>query len=155
MYHIFYLYSTFFAILRSFFSSVCDNVLSNRIWKYSKLQILKGDIIELATLFNGFYGLKRSEIIGLRKTVFNFDENYFIINHVAIQNDGKDNEEKVYFKDKPKSKKGYRAFPLFEPIRDAVLRKLERIEENKKIFGNSYNHKYDGYLFAHDNGDII
>lgn len=37
----------------------------------------------------------------------------------------------------------------------ATIRKLERIEENKKIFGNSYNHKCDGYLFVHDNGNII
>ena len=27
--------------------------------------------------------------------------------------------------------------------------------ENKKIFGNSYNHKYDGYICVQDNGDSI
>ncbi len=117
--------------------------------------ILKDDIIELPTLFDAFYGLRRSEIIGLREQVFDFEENYFFINHVAIQNDGKDNKDIVYFKDKAKSKKGYRTFPLFENIKDAVLRKLEKIEENKKFFGNSYNHKYDGYLFVHDNGNLI
>lgn len=119
------------------------------------LEILKDDIIELPTLYDGFYGLRRSEIIGLREQVFDFEEDYFFINHVAIQNDGKDNVEKVYFKDKAKSKKGYRTFPLFENIKAATLRKLERIEKNKKIFGNSYNHKYDGYLFVHDNGNLI
>lgn len=118
-------------------------------------EILKDDIIELPTLYDGFYGLRRSEIIGLREQVFDFEEDYFFINHVAIQNDGKDNEEKVYFKDKAKSKKDYRAFPLFENIKVATLKKLERIEKNKKIFGNSYNYKYDGYLFVHDNGNII
>ena len=47
--------------------------------------------------------MRRSEIIGLRKEVFNFEENYFTINHVAIQHDGKNNKrEKVYFKDKAK-----------------------------------------------------
>lgn len=117
--------------------------------------ILKGDIIELTTIFDGLYGIRRSEIIGLRKQVFDFEEDYFFINHVAIQNDGKDNEEKVYFKDKAKSKKGYRTFPLFEIVKEAVIARFEQIEENKKIFGNSYNHKYDEYLFVHDNGDII
>lgn len=117
--------------------------------------ILKGDIIELMTIFDGLYGIRRSEIIGLREQVFNFEEDYFFINHVAIQNDGKDNVEKVYFKDKAKSKKGYRTFPLFEIVKKAVIARFEQIEENKKTFGNSYNHKYDGYLFVHDNGDII
>ncbi len=118
-------------------------------------EILKGDIIELPTQFDGCYGMRRSEIIGLRKQVFDFEEDYFIVNHVAIQNDGKDNVEKVYFKDKAKSKKGYRTFPLFPHIKKAVLKRFEEIEENKKIFGDSYNHKYDGYLFVHDNGDLI
>lgn len=118
-------------------------------------EVLKGDSIELATLFDAYYGLRRSEIIGLREQVFDFVSNNFVINHVAIQNDGKGQKEKVYFKDKAKSKKGYRIFPLFDELKEAVLKKIERIEECKKIFGNSYNHKYDGYIFVHDNGDIM
>ena len=118
-------------------------------------EILKDDPIELATYIDAYYGLRRSEIIGLRKEVFDFEDDNFIINHVAIQNDGKKNEKKVYFKDKTKSKKGYRSFPLLPEIKKMVLAKLERIEECKKIFGNSYNHKYDGYIFVHDNGDIM
>lgn len=117
--------------------------------------ILKGDAIELPTLIDGYYGLRRSEIIGLRKEVFDFENDNFIVNHVAIQNDGKNNKEKVYFKDRTKTKKGYRSLPLFPEVKNAILRKLERIEENKKIFGNSYNYKYDGYICVQDNGDII
>lgn len=119
------------------------------------LNLLKGDIIEIPTLFDSFYGLRRSEIIGLREQVFDFENNSFIINHVCIQNDGKDNKEKIYFKNKTKSKKGYRSFPLFPEIKIAVQEKLKRIEENKKLLGNKYNHKYDGYLCIQDNGDII
>ena len=115
--------------------------------------ILKGDIIELPTLFGGYYGLRRSEIIGLKKEAFDFENNSFVINHVAIQNDGKKHQEKVYFKDKTKSKKICRVLPLLPIIKEKVLKKLEQIEENKKIFGNSYNHKYDGYICVQDNGD--
>lgn len=117
--------------------------------------ILKGDIIELPTLFGGYYGLRRSEIIGLRKEAFDFENNSFVINHVAIQNDGKKHQEKVYFKDKTKSKKGCRVLPLLPIIKEKVLKKLEQIEENKKIFGDSYNYKYEGYICVQDNGDLI
>jgi len=119
------------------------------------LEILKGDVIEIPTLIDSFYGLRRSEIIGLREQFFDFENNSFIINHVCIQNDGKENKEKIYFKDKTKSKKGYRSFPLFPEIKTAVLEKLRRIEENKKLLGDKYNHKYDGYLCVQDNGDIM
>ncbi|MCI8397663.1 MAG: tyrosine-type recombinase/integrase [Clostridia bacterium] len=117
--------------------------------------ILKNDPIRLPTIFDGYYGLRRSEIIGLRIDVFDFENNNFVINHVAIQCNGNQYKEKVYFKDKTKSKKGCRVFPLFEDVKEAVLEKIQRIEQCKKVFGNSYNHKYDGYLCVHDNGDLI
>ncbi len=118
-------------------------------------KVLKGDIIELPTLIAGYYGLRRSEIVGLRKESFDFENDNFIVNHVAIQNDGIENEEKVYFKDKTKSKKGYRTFPLFADVKKVILERLERIEENKKIFGNTYNYKYNDYICVQDNGDLI
>ena len=119
------------------------------------LDILKNDIIELATLFDAYYGLRRSEIFGLRKEVFDFDNNCFVINHVAIQNYGKKNKEKLYFRDKTKSKKGYRIMPLFPNIKEKVINRFKEIDENMKILGEAYNHNYDGYLFVYDNGDFI
>ena len=86
---------------------------------------------------------------------FGFENNSFIVNHVCVQNDGKNNKEKFYFKDKTKSKKGYRTFPLFPIVKDAIINRFEQIEENKKLLGNCYNYKYDGYLCVQDNGDII
>jgi len=118
-------------------------------------EVFKGEIIELPTLIDAYYGLRRSEIFGLRECVFDFEKDTFTINHVAIQYDGKDHKEKILFRDKTKSKKGCRVFPLFPDIKVAILNKLEKIEENKKIFGNAYNHKYDGYLCVQDNGDFI
>lgn len=119
------------------------------------LALNKEKDIELAAKFDSYYGLRRSEFTGLRDIVFDFEEHNFIINHVCIQNDGKKNKEKFYFKDKTKSKKGYRTFPLFPDIEKDVLAKFERIELCKKLFGDAYNHKYDGYLFVHDNGNFI
>ena len=78
-----------------------------------------------------------------------------IINHVALQDDDKDAEQRVYFLDKTKSKKGYRTLPIFPEIKKDIENKIRRIEECKKFYGNTYNHEYDGYLFVHDNGDFI
>lgn len=118
-------------------------------------QILEGDTIELPSKFASYYGLRRSEILGLRIEAFDFEKNYFTINHVALEDDDKDAEEKIYFLDKTKSKKGCRTFPIFRGIRDDILNKIDRIEKCKEFFGDSYNHKFDGYLFVHDNGDFI
>ena len=118
-------------------------------------QALEGDTIELPSKFASYYGLRRSEILGLRIEAFDFEKNYFTINHVALEDDDKDAEEKIYFLDKTKSKKGYRTFPIFRGIREDILNKIDRIEKCKEFFGDSYNHKFDGYLFVHDNGNFI
>lgn len=118
-------------------------------------EALKGDPIELPSKFASYYGLRRSEILGLRIEVFDFEKNYFIINRVALEDDEKDAEEKIYFLDKTKSKKGYRTLPIFPEIRQEILNKLNRIEKCKEFYGNTYNHKYDEYLFVQDNGNFI
>ena len=117
--------------------------------------ILKDDPIELPAKFASYYGLRRSEILGIRIEVLDLEKNYFVINHIALQDDDKDAEQRVYFLDKTKSKKGYRTLPIFPEIKKDILNKLERIENCKKFYGNTYNHDYDGYLFVHDNGDFI
>lgn len=117
--------------------------------------VLKDDPIELPAKFASYYGLRRSEILGIRIEALDLENNYFVINHVALQDDDKDAEQKIYFLDKTKSKKGYRTLPIFPEIKKDILNKISRIEKCKEFYGNTYNHKYDGYLFVHDNGDFI
>ncbi len=118
-------------------------------------KVLKDDPIELPAKFASYYGLRRSEILGIRIEVIDLEKDYFIINHVALQDDNKDAEQKLYFLDKTKSKKGYRTLPIFPEIKKDIINKIERIEKCKEFYGNTYNHTYDGYLFVHDNGDFI
>lgn len=118
-------------------------------------EILKGDPIELPAKFASYYGLRRSEILGIRIDVLDLEKDYFTINHVALEDDDKDSEQRLYFVDKTKSKKGYRTLPIFPEIKQDILNKLERIEKCKEFYGNTYNHDYDGYLFVHDNGNFI
>lgn len=118
-------------------------------------EIMKGDPIELPTKFASYYGLRRSEILGLKIEVFDFEENYFTVKHVALEDDTKNAEEKIYFRDGTKSKKGYRTLPIFPELKQEILDKISRIEKCKEFYSNTYNHDYDGYLFVQDNGNFI
>ena len=104
---------------------------------------------------DSIYGLRRSEIIGIRIEALDLENDYFVINHIALQDDAKDAEERVYFEDRTKSKKGCRTLPIFPELKIDILNKIDRIEKCKKFYGNTYNHNFDGYLFVHDNGNII
>ena len=136
-------------------------VETTEVSTYNKSEILqlfsvmKGDPIELPTKFASYYGLRRSEILGLKIEAFDFEKDYFTVNHVALEDDNKDAEEKIYFRDSTKSKKGCRTLPIFPEIKQEILNKIERIEKCQKFYSNAYNHDYDGYLFVQDNGNFI
>ena len=98
--------------------------------------ILKDDPIELPVKFASYYGLRRSEILGIRIEVLDLKKDYFVINHVALQDDDKDAEQRVYFFDKTKSKKGYRTLPIFPEIKKDILNKIDRIDYIMNIILN-------------------
>lgn len=122
------------------------------------LEIMKGDVIEIPVLLAAYYGLRRSETVGLKWSAIDFDNDCFYINHTVVQVSGCANKTvkgKLVAKNRTKSIHSNRKLPLFKEVKEALLEKKKRIELNKQLFGNSYNKKYLEYVCVKDNGDII
>ena len=49
------------------------------------IRLTKNTKLELPVIFGGFYGLRRSEIVGLRWSAIDFDNNVFYVNHTVMQ----------------------------------------------------------------------
>ena len=49
------------------------------------MQLTRGTKLELPVIFGGFYGLRRSEIVGLRWSAIDFDNDVFYVNHTPSQ----------------------------------------------------------------------
>lgn len=64
-------------------------------------------------------------------------------------------KQTLCFSDTTKTKSSNRTLPITEEIKQKLLNLRKRTEENKKLCGNSYNHKYDEYLFVNPMGDFI
>lgn len=47
------------------------------------IKITRGTRLELPVIFGGFYGLRRSEIVGLRWSAIDFDNDIFYVNHTV------------------------------------------------------------------------
>ena len=62
-----------------------------------------------------FYGLRRSEVLGLRWDAFNFEDKTITIKHKAIET-RKDNKRVILLKDKTKNQSSYRTLPLVDDI---------------------------------------
>ena len=122
------------------------------------LSIVKDDIIEIPVLLAAYYGLRRSEVVGLKWDAIDFENNWIFINHTIIQVSGcgdKIIEGKLIAKDRTKTIQSNRKLPLYQEIKDVLLAKKERIELNKQIFKGSYNKNYLEYVCVKDDGDLI
>ena len=93
----------------------------------------------LVILIASFYGLRRSEVLGLKWSAFDFTNNTITIKHKVIE---------AIVDDK-------RTLPLIQEIKDALLEHKKKIENNKKVCGNSYMKEHKDYIFVDSVGKIF
>ena len=117
-------------------------------------QVVKGTPIELAVLLGAFYGLRRSEIVGLKWDSVDFFQKTFTIRHTVTQVciDGK---ELTVARDRTKTKSSCRTLPLVAPFEKVLLDLKQRQEENRRLCGNSYCKKYLDYIYVNEIGERI
>ena len=101
-----------------------------------------------------FYGLRRSEALGLRWDAIDFERNTITIRHI-VTNAKVDGKCVLICADRAKTKSSLRSLPLVPNIREKLLALQEQQKENKRICGNSYSKKYDGYVFVDAMGNIF
>jgi integrase len=117
-------------------------------------EAVKGHKLELGVIFGAFYGLRRSEIIGLRWDSINFEANTITIEHtVTIANiDGK---KLVVAGDTTKTKSSFRTLPLIPAIRTKLLEVRKEQEHNRNLCGKSYNRVESSYIYTDALGNRI
>ena len=115
-------------------------------------ELIHGDGVEFPVLMASFYGLRRSEITGLRWRDIDFTSNTISIAHTVVQTriDGKST---IVAKDRAKNKTSCRTLPLVPQYRELLLRMKLHQEECKKLCGRSY-HKSE-YIYVNDIGEPI
>ena len=115
---------------------------------------VRGDAIELAVILGAFYGLRRSEIVGLRWEAVDFERKTFTICHTATEVivDGK---TVIVDKDRPKTKSSCRTLPMVAPF-EALLRRMKaEQEENRRVCGSAYCTDYLDYVYVDALGSRI
>lgn len=98
----------------------------------------------LLVKITAFYGLRRSEVLGLQWNSIDFDKNLISIKHTVVK------VNNVIKKDKTKNASSYRSFPLIPEIRESLLLERERQIENRKLFKKAYCDS--PYIFVWDDG---
>jgi integrase len=114
----------------------------------------KGHKLELGVIFGAFYGLRRSEIIGLRWESVNFEANTITIEHTVTEANV-DGKKVIVAGDTTKTKSSFRTLPLVPAISAKLLEVKSEQERNRKICGKSFNKKEGIYIYTDALGNRI
>lgn len=114
---------------------------------------LKDTSIKIPVLLASYYGLRRSEVLGLKWDAIDFEYKSIMIRHTVSQTkvDGK---LQIVAKDKMKNKSSFRTLPLIPEIEQILLDEKERQKQNKKIFKSDYQNE-DGYICVNRDGSLL
>ena len=115
-------------------------------------EIAEGTKLEIPVLLASFYGLRRSEALGLKWDAIDFERGTIsVIRTVTtITVEGKQMEIE---QQSAKTKSSLRTLPLIGSFREYFLQVKEAQELNKQVCGNCYNHEYDGFVFVDELGE--
>ena len=117
------------------------------------LAVVKGMKIEMGIMFAAFYGLRRSEIIGLKWSAIDFKNKTITIKHTVTET-SVDGKFTMVSKDRAKNKSSMRSLPLVADFADYLTERKERQEEFKRLCGRSYNHDFDEYIYVDEMGNL-
>ncbi len=114
----------------------------------------KNDPLHLIILLTAFYGLRRSEVLGLKWSAIDFVNKTITIKHtvVEVKINGKN---KILGKDRTKTKSSHRTLPLTDEIIIALENAKKQQKYYKRKFKKSYNTKYEEYVCLKPDGSLI
>ena len=111
------------------------------------LILFKDNPIELAVTLCAIYGLRRSEVLGLKWNNINFDKKEFTIAETLQQNQGGN------YTDKPKTESSYRTLPMTDSVYHILKAHKKQQNKRKEIMGNYYIDS--DYICTWNNGNVI
>ncbi|MDD3303998.1 MAG: tyrosine-type recombinase/integrase [Clostridia bacterium] len=118
------------------------------------MSILNGTFIELPILITSYYGLRRSEAVGIKWSAIDFKEKTITIKHTVGY--GKvDGVTGFIFEDKTKNESSYRTLPLIPIVEELLLKHKDKQNKDKRFCGNTYDTKYKDYICRNDVGELI
>ena len=114
----------------------------------------KEDSMSVVIQLAAYYGLRRSEVLGIRWSAVDFDRGTISINHKVTE--GKvDGKETLFTEDKLKTKSSFRTLPLIPAVRELLLEQKEKQEHFRALFKKSYCTDYLDYVCVEEMGQLF
>lgn len=118
------------------------------------LEIVRGKKLELGIILAAFYGLRRSEVVGLKWSAIDLTHRTITIKHTVTT--GSLNGKYITIeKDRTKNKPSRRTLPLVDTFYDLLVRLKHQQDTNKQQFKETYCRDYWDYIYVDQLGDRI
>lgn len=116
------------------------------------LEMVKGTKLEFPVFIAVYYGLRRSEIAGLKWSSIDFTYKTLSIIHTVVYCNV-DGKATVVAKDRTKTAKSMRTLPLMPAVEEMLLRMKAEQDKNKQFFKSCY--KGQGYIYVLEDGTPV
>ena len=114
----------------------------------------KGSKLEIPIFLGAFYGLRRSETIGLKWDAIDFQNDTITIRHTVVSCyiDGKRVQKA---QDITKTKSSMRTLPLIPAFKELLQHKKQQQDEFQRMCGKSYDKDYLAYICVDEMGKLL
>ena len=115
---------------------------------------VSGDPLELCVKIVAYYGLRRSEVLGLRWDAIDLERKTISINHKVIEAEV-DGKFIPVGEDVLKTKSSFRTLPLIPAVEKLLLEEKEKQEMFRRLFKKSYCRDYLDYICVDQTGNLL
>ena len=119
------------------------------------LEYVKGDDMEVVVLLASWFGLRRGEIIGLKWSCVDFENEIIsIIGTITDKGESGSKIKNMKYRASTKTASSMRAFAMPKECSE-YLKELKASQDRRKEKDKNYNHEWDEYVCVRKNGDLI
>ena len=115
----------------------------------------ENDPMKIPVILTAYYGLRRSEVLGIKWSAIDFVEKTIGISHKIIEDKNANGEKVLVGLDVMKTKSSYRTLPLIPYIEQILLKEKKKREEMMSVLRSGYNKKYLDYVCVDALGNLI
>ena len=112
------------------------------------------DPLEVCVKLAAYYGLRRSEVLGLKWDAINLEQKTISIKHKVIE-DTVDGKAVAVGEDVLKTKSSFRTLPLLPSVEKILWAEKEKQEMYRRLFKRSYCRDYLDYICVDQTGKLM
>ena len=121
-----------------------EYVFLNRDEANALLKAFEGNVLHEIVFVTLYYGLRRSEALGLKWSSIDFENNTLTIEHTVVKG------STIEAKDKTKTQNSAASFQLIPAVREVLLKLRDKQAEYRRLFGSEYYQS--DYVFVREDG---